>query len=423
MEKKKKEKSVTNEVRLASMEKGFFHLRSGKRVLKSEVVRSRLESTEKKKKKKKKFVSATKKNEFVSTNYIPDDIAFSILSKLPLKSFKRFECVRKSWSLLSENTHFMNMFRNNFLSSSNSRYDGASLFLKVPTWPDMSEIQVLYNLSGDRYIHALWHPATQKFKILPPSPYESYVPDDVKRHFNIVCYLDGFGYDSVTDDYKVIRYVFFADPNNEQYQCLGNKYFEPLWEIYSLRSNSWRKLDVDMPPSLDTTEGNHVYMDGVCHWLCQNDYGYWKKHNIPFQPSLVSFYLSKEGFFITPVPSDVDDSFDVETNWRNLAVLNGSIALISYYEKTTTFHISIMGEIGMKESWTNLFTIGPLPCVDRPIGVGTKGEIFFIRNDEELAWFDLSTQMIEELGFKVDMPGCRITIYKESILPFEGIND
>jgi len=34
-------------------------------------------------------------NEKVSTT--TDDIAFSILSKLSLKSFKLFECVRKSW--------------------------------------------------------------------------------------------------------------------------------------------------------------------------------------------------------------------------------------------------------------------------------------------------------------------------------------
>jgi len=361
---------VTNEVRLASMENGFIHLRSSKRFLKSEEdLLSCLESAEKKK--KKKFVSAT-------NTCIFDDIAFSILSKLPLKSFKRFESVRKSWSPLSENTHFMNMFCNNFVSSSNSRYDGASLFLKVSTWPHMSEMQVLHTVSGDRfqnmvkfdfsnpfrhnesfdifgfgsvngiillhqhcrYEHALWHPATQKFKMLPPSPYESYVPDDVKRGYNIVCYLDGFGYDSVTDDYKVVPYIFFANPENEEYQCLGNKYFEPLWEIYSLRSNSWRKLDVDMPTSLDTTEGNHVYMDEVCHWLCQKDYGYWKKHNIPFQPSLVSFYLCNEVFFITPIPSDVDDCFDIETNWRNLAVLNGSIALISYYENNYFSHIN-----------------------------------------------------------------------------------
>jgi len=58
-------------------------------------------------------VTAT--NEKVST-FIHDDITFSILSKLPLKSLKRFECVRKSWSLLFENPLFMNLVRNNFLS-------------------------------------------------------------------------------------------------------------------------------------------------------------------------------------------------------------------------------------------------------------------------------------------------------------------
>lgn len=42
-------------------------------------------------------------------NHIHDDIAFSILSKLPLKSLKRFEYVRKSWSQLLENPQFMSM--------------------------------------------------------------------------------------------------------------------------------------------------------------------------------------------------------------------------------------------------------------------------------------------------------------------------
>ncbi|TKY47513.1 Heat shock protein 83 [Spatholobus suberectus] len=35
-------------------------------------------------------------------NHLPDDLALSILSKLPLKSLKRFGCVCKSWALLFE---------------------------------------------------------------------------------------------------------------------------------------------------------------------------------------------------------------------------------------------------------------------------------------------------------------------------------
>jgi molecular chaperone HtpG len=74
----------------------------------------------------KKYVTTT--SEKVS-NHIHDDVAFSILSKLPLKSLKRFECVRKSWSSLFENPHFMNMVRDYFLSDSSFSYHNASLLL------------------------------------------------------------------------------------------------------------------------------------------------------------------------------------------------------------------------------------------------------------------------------------------------------
>jgi molecular chaperone HtpG len=141
----------------------------------------------------------------------------------------------------------------------------------------------------------------------------------------------------------------------------------------------------------------------------------------------VSFYLSKEEFFVTPIPLD-DDYFQFDdTSCINLAVLNRSITFISYHEDTT-FHISILGEFGMKESWTKLLIVGPLPSVKWPIGVGAKGEIFFISKDKELVWLDLSTQMIVELGFKGAGPigvmfSSQITMYKESILPIGGISN
>ncbi|KEH31293.1 hypothetical protein MTR_4g094400 [Medicago truncatula] len=105
-----------------------------------------------------------------------------------------------------------------------------------------------------------------------------------------------------------------------------------------------------------------VYLDGVCHWLCKED-----EEDSPDGPCLVSFYLSNDVFFemivlmsvslvVTIIPSDLDDCFDVKALWINLAVLYESIALFSYHEETTTFHVSVLGELGMKESWTKLFT-------------------------------------------------------------------
>jgi len=186
-------------------------------------------------------------NEKVST-YISDDLSFSILSKLPLKSFKRFQCVRKSWSLLYENHPFMNMFRNNLLSNTPrcSYYDGGSLILKdEKDWKE-----VFYSFTGGRFenkvkldlsnpfienndifgfgsingtlcLHryeyddgkiVLWNPATQTFKLLPPSEVElnvSSIPDEQKDSLNIAVYscLHGFGYDHVVNDYKVLRHT------------------------------------------------------------------------------------------------------------------------------------------------------------------------------------------------------------------------
>jgi hypothetical protein len=86
-----------------------------------------------------------------------------------------------------------------------------------------------------------------------------------------------------------------------------------------------------------------------------------------------------------------------------------------------------LGEFGLEESWTKLLIVGPLSCVERPIGMGMKGEIVFIRNDNELVWLDLSTQIVAELGYKGEFHlwwwSTKIILYKESILPIEGISD
>ena len=63
--------------------------------------------------------------------------------------------------------------------------------------------------------------------------------------------------------------------------------------------------------------------------------------------------------------------------------------------------------------------IGPLPCIDHPIGAGNKGDIFFRSKEDELVRFDMSTQMIEKLGIK-HVLYIEILLYKEVLLPIGG---
>ena len=99
-------------------------------------------------------------------NHIHDDIAFSTLSKLSLKSLKKLECVRKSWSQLLENPQFMSMFCNNFLFNKNSYYDKTSLLLTyvMPHDVDHSFNFMLYSISGERF--------ENKVKLNWPNPFD-----------------------------------------------------------------------------------------------------------------------------------------------------------------------------------------------------------------------------------------------------------
>jgi hypothetical protein len=158
-------------------------------------------------------------------------------------------------------------------------------------------------------------------------------------------------------------------------------------------------------------------IDGICHW--------WAKIENSYEYLLASFNLNNEILITTPIPlyipSIIDTSVRLIIVERRLVLLNGSIASISWHFRKTTFHISILGEHGVKESWTKLFVVGPLRDVKHCIGAGKNGDIFFEKKDGQLVCFDLCTQKTEELGVK-GTNFYDIAINKESLLSIGGIN-
>jgi len=140
----------------------------------------------------------------------------------------------------------------------------------------------------------------------------------------------GFGYVSIGDEYKLIREVKYnpkTDIDNDiDDLSLEDVSYDLFWEIYSLRSNSWRKLDSKVIPHNYREYG--ICLDEVCHWLGEDGYDNDKDDDI----DLLSFDLSKEAFMITPIPSECH-SHNFQFVWKYLVALNGFIALISYCEK------------------------------------------------------------------------------------------
>jgi len=212
--------------------------------------------------------------------YLPHDTMLFILSKLPLKSLKRFLCVCKSWSLLFENPYFMSLYCNNIIEGNHSYYDDTFFVLhKLPMTYNYGHHCEFYWLSGERFENqvklnwpppfqnddtdifvvgsvsingilclkqgfrrtrqvVLWNPTTGESKAIPSSPIEKIPPD------RTTCFiLHGFGYDHVSDDYKVIQMKYFfpydsADEDEDGDLILEDRSYDPLWEIYSLKSNS-----------------------------------------------------------------------------------------------------------------------------------------------------------------------------------------
>ncbi|XP_058774582.1 F-box/kelch-repeat protein At3g06240-like [Vicia villosa] len=389
----------------------------------------------------------------VSRKYIHDDLAFYVLSKLPIKSLKRFGCVRKSWSALFENSHFMALFRNHFLSHNNCDDDYQPfllIYLRDHADREYAELRLLdsrikLNLppplqQGDHVIsilgktsvngvfciaqthpgtddinkvsYVLWNPATDEFLVIPHSP-DELVPQHPLLWVNHK--FHGFGYDQLRDDFKLIQYVSFDNSS-----CDGYDYdidspppqgmlYDPFFEIYSLRNNSWKILHMDdMSPWYigNAFTGVELYTDGACHWLLQGN-----QHEMV----LMSFDLSDQVFFTTPIGERT------ELDYGYLAVLNGSVAFIINHDNDNIFHISILGELGVKESWIKLFICGPMPSIEgHPIGFGKRGYIFFRKLDDELVRVDLSTGIMEELGVKGEDYCCTIGHYQESLLPIRG---
>jgi molecular chaperone HtpG len=261
---------------------------------------------------------------------------------------------------------------------------------------------ICYSQPNDRVV--LWNPTTKEFKVIPTSVRESvrYIDVEITRY--------GFAYDSINDDYKVIRQILY-DPNSDTDSdtddlSLDNISYDLFWEIYSLRSNSWKKLNSGVPRDYRDEE---VCLDGVCHWLGEDGYACLGEDEV----YLLSIDLSKEVFHVTPISSQ--DAY----LWKDLLVLNGSIALITICEEMNTFYISVLGELGVKESWTKLYNICPLPSIERPIKSGKKGYIFPTSFYGKQVCFDFNFLMAEKLslvGFKKSI------IYKESSLPIGGIN-
>ncbi|XP_074269816.1 F-box protein CPR1-like isoform X2 [Silene latifolia] len=184
--------------------------------------------------------------------FLPRELITEILTKLPVKSLHRFKCVSKSWNSLITSSKFIKQHlhqtlisNTNIIISTNSIASAAISTVKLrfdivnhplnnishcpPVTISGSVHGVFLLVDSSKKTICLFNPSNKTNRLVPPAPSQKPASDD----FDIV-EVFGFGYDSVTDDYKIVRLA--------QWENCERSGFYTETSVYSMRNDSWKSV-------------------------------------------------------------------------------------------------------------------------------------------------------------------------------------
>ncbi|KAK9987615.1 hypothetical protein SO802_027854 [Lithocarpus litseifolius] len=353
---------------------------------------------------------------------VPNNVVEDILAQLPVKSLTRFRCVSKSCdsiitdptfvtkhfklnlnqseSLVSTNTHtgyllYTTKDENSSPSSKHlcavvcnsdstltqiSRFEIPSLFEKYSIVGFCNGLFCLASSDNDlNHIIYLWNPSIRMFRKLLATPFTD--EENKKNKSSVV----GLAYNSQNNDFKILRLR----------SVLWGPAAETEAEIYSLSTDSWRKVIISMKSlrGCEPNFGRICYMDPPCIFLngALHTVAMTTRHRF-----ILSFDVNDESFCEIIFPFNHRDVGTVSYP----ALFKGSLALMAFTVSIggDLCNIWVMEEYG--ESWTRKYTVPMIQVrfVDF-YGCTDNGELL-IKNATGLISFDLESQKQNTLAIE-----------------------
>ncbi|XP_023873418.2 F-box/kelch-repeat protein At3g06240 [Quercus suber] len=336
--------------------------------------------------------------------YLPDEIVTNIFLRLPIKSIIICTSVSKTWKSLIQNPTFIsNHLHHSYTTTTNNhnllligphtkelvcalhneddpyfgqhtrfdchpalRFDSGILYL-------VSTCNGLLCLSNTHDINRffLLNPCGRKFVELP-SP-------NVTLHNYFEPSL-GFGYDSKTNDYKVVRAVSLM--LTEDGSVFQNPQ-TPVVEVYSLSTGQWKMLSA--PVCFVYGRQKQAFVNGALHWLASrstttND----GKNEVHF---VLVLDLGDEVFREILLPE----------NCSSVSVYGNSIAMFQRGSYECIFNIWVMKEYGVASSWVKVHQNRTLP-IQRAVGFRRNGEVVLQMFGGSLVSWNPESQKNKDLG-------------------------
>ncbi|OMO97110.1 hypothetical protein COLO4_14882 [Corchorus olitorius] len=345
---------------------------------------------------------------------LPQELILEILVRLPVEDLVKFTAVCKSWNSLIKNPNFISTHLGKSISSSSTNrllfrqletdarlqyslcLDNKALHeYKQPPCPNggcgfgvagsYNGLVCLVRDMGFYYgsTFILWNPAIKK---------AIHLPEPSVRYSSLYDAFIGFGFDSKTNDYKLLRLVVNVMNNHTEA------------EVYSLNANCWRRITYIAPNYTPHFEdpGNYVNSFDELAWknYCANGFVKlaWRTYGNSFVNGsihllacdrnayrILAFDVSEEVFSEIPLPDHLSNA----SNFICANLLKygeSSIATLTCeWEPSlmcTQRHLWVMKEYGVATSWTKVLAEAAAVSVPRVVFFRKDEEqIFLVRNE------------------------------------------
>jgi len=250
-------------------------------------------------------------------------------------------------------------------------------------------------LNYKRGLCVLWNPSIQKAISLPKPNlgFDSMLIQSV-----------GFGYEPMTDDYKLVRLVY---PRGIDDKILFNN-VPPLVEIYTLRTGIWRSITAPGPPYLMKMCSSSVFVNGALHWPANTPRGQGAFRNV-----IVWFNMKDEAFGEVGMPESLQGLKDLNVS---VALVDGLLALVprSMFGNEDSHAVWVMKEYGAEDSWSKLFDVR-IRGFERVIGFTKSGEVL-VQKAQSLFSFGPGSRGYVDLPIRGPVVEIYLDTYVESLV-------
>ncbi|XP_004288798.1 PREDICTED: F-box/kelch-repeat protein At3g06240-like [Fragaria vesca subsp. vesca] len=240
------------------------------------------------------------------------------------------------------------------------------------------------------YVNILvWNPYTGESKLLP----KPNVCNDVTTD------MYGFGYDSSSGDYKVVRGSWSNDGGS-------------VVEVFTLKSGLWRQWCVDF-----VLDGQGCFLNGALHWVQLE----WEDWEYIVGAKIVSFDLAEEKFEeMVQCPDPVAECEECYCS-VGIGVIEDCLT-VCIEPNESDLSIWMMKEYGVKESWNEVVSISrealpkELNLSLRPLSISKDGEVFLNLNRNVFALYSSKDKRFKAVALTHQHVDFDTAIYAESLV-------